>query len=526
MSPTEKMDTQPSPTTSVIKTTANFQKKTDLWWLFSLNLGVTATAIVLNLFASIRLDEAQQVWASTKSFIGILKYISQDVHVPLYAVLLHFWIQIFGTDLAIMRLFSVLFFVLSIPALYIMSRKYGSSNIAKISTSLYCLSPFLTWYSTEIRMYSLLTFVTILSHLTFLKLLKSNTTEGKLLYVLVSSIGLYTHYFFGIVVLMQLTYFILSVLIQKKTTASTPAFKKWKIIMRYFGLLTVVGAAFAPWIIFVYAQGQSANTKPMLETPTSYNILLLFLNFLTGFQSVNIQNSIISIWPLIVILLFLTFGKKTKLNLPYATYFFLMTFGPIALTALISYNVRPILLSRYLIFTTPTLFFLLAVIMAHLNRSVFFAVIGIVFVGNFFFQYQQTASDHIAEKENYKGVAEYLSRSAESFDVIAVTVPFTVYPIEYYYKGKAKIDTIPQWNRYVSGSIPAFTAEDLEKQIGKYHQTYRHMYVVLSYDQGYEDDIKTYLDNNMELQEKRNFSPGLQIRKYRMARDYESNPGG
>ncbi len=42
------------------------------------------------------------------------------------------------------------------------------------------------------------------------------------------------------------------------------------------------------------------------------------------------------------------------------------------------------------------------------------------------------------------------------------------------------------------------------------------MYVILSYDQGYEKEFKTYLDNNFEQVNERDFSPDLTLYQYKL----------
>src|SRR5438552_3532277 len=79
---------------------------------------------------SIRLDESQSLWAATRSVPGLLRFISQDVHVPLYLVLLHFWVQIFGTSIIAARTLSLLFFALTIPFLYILGREAANRRVA------------------------------------------------------------------------------------------------------------------------------------------------------------------------------------------------------------------------------------------------------------------------------------------------------------------------------------------------------------------------------------------------------------
>ncbi|MDQ3008945.1 MAG: glycosyltransferase family 39 protein [bacterium] len=479
-----------------------------LLWLLIVSVAIASIAIALNLTASIRLDEAQSIWASTKTVPGILKYIAQDVHVPLYNLLLHFWIQFFGTNVLLLRLMSLIFFVACVPAVYTLSKHASNARVARLTTSLFCLSPFLTWYSTETRMYTLLTLLSILSHFFFLKILQSNLPKNLAWYTVVGIIGLYTHYFFGIILALQTLYFIGRARSERYT---------WQRVLQYFTTLVVMGIALLPWMAYVFSQGGASNTKPMLAAPTSYNIMQLFVHFFTGFQSPTVQSGLISVWPIAVLLLFFTFSRKVALKLAYTDYFFFMTFAPIVLAYIVSLTIQPILVSRYLIFITPTLFYLMAIILIHFNRLIFGTIIGIVIVSNFVFQYQQALSNRIAERENYEAVAQYLSENATDGDIVVVTAPFTVYPIEYDYKGKARIDTIPLWNRYVSGSIPPYSEENLAKQIQTYQAVYNRMYVVFSYNQGYELDTKQYLDNNLERQKVQVFSPGLEVYEYQLS---------
>jgi len=499
-----------------------FQKGPRLFWLVFPALVTAAISIILNLQSSIRLDEAQQLWASTKTIPGILIYIAQDVHVPLYALLLHIWMQIFGQSIVVARLLSVLFFVLSLWPLYKMAQKTGGEKIARITVSLYCLSPFLTWYSTEARMYTLFTLATILSHLAFFTVLRSHAKKGKLFYLLVGILGVYSHYFFFIVLFLQALYYLLTVWL-KETEDKTLTFGAklrlhWPALWRYGSVLLLIFVSFLPWFLTMISAGAGSNTKPNLAPPTSYNLLQVFINFVTGFQSPSVESLLISVWPLLVVLLFFTFSRKKRIYPLYTDYFAVVTFIPVVLVFLASY-IQPVLLSRYLIFLTPTLFYLLAVLLTHFNRFLFGAIVAIIFIGNIFFQYQQLFSPEIRERENFLGVAEYLSEKTSGSDVVAVSAPFTVYPIEYNYQGSARIDTIPNWNRYETGSIPPFSAEELDAQITQYGQQYDRVFVVLSYDQGYEQEIREYFANAYQLNSEEEFSPGLEVLEYQLRYD-------
>ena len=110
----------------------------------------------------------------------------------------------------------------------------------------------------------------------------------------------------------------------------------------------------------------------------------------------------------------------------------------------------------------------------------------------------------------------YLNKQVRPSDIVAISAPFTVYPIDYYYRGTAKIDTIPQWDRFNRGAIPSFSKADLIKQLNSYKNTYDRMFVVLSYNQGYEDETKDYLDHNFERLKLIRYSPGLELRVYKL----------
>ena len=74
---------------------------------------------------SLRLDEAQSLFQTQRDIPGMLNLVAQDVHVPGYHTLLHFWQLLFGQDIYVARILSLIFFVVLVPVALIakMSRK-------------------------------------------------------------------------------------------------------------------------------------------------------------------------------------------------------------------------------------------------------------------------------------------------------------------------------------------------------------------------------------------------------------------
>lgn len=146
-------------------------------------------------------------------------------------------------------------------------------------------------------------------------------------------------------------------------------------------------------------------------------------------------------------------------------------------------------------------------------------LIGVTFLTIFTFLVYQNNSANIPVKENYRGVVNYLNVNVGPDDIILVSAPFTVYPIEYYYGGTARIDTIPLWDRFAQGAIPPFSESGMINQLNTDQKIYARMFVVLSYNQGYEQNIRDYMDHHYHLLVSYTFSPDLEVRVYRLRYD-------
>lgn len=489
-----------------------FNKHNGFFILF-LFLGLLVNTIVLQ-SQSIRLDESQSLWISTKSIFSILKFTAEDVHVPLYNLTLHFWVQTFGNNIHSARLLSFMFFLINLPVLYKLAKDFFNGNVAVLTVSLFVLSPFIIWFTSEVRMYTLFTLVATINNLFFLKFIRSEGLQGKLGYLLSTVTGFYTHYFFIFILITQIIYI---------TWISFRRFdqvNKRKFFYTYTAFVLLALICFIPWIGYALSLGFAANTQPVIPSPTTFNIFQTIVNFLFGFQPQGIQSVLISLWPIIIIVIFIVFTQRKNIQIDNIEYFLLATFLPITLIFLISY-IRPIFLTRYLIFVTPTFFLLIAWLLVNFPKPLQSYLISGLLTLLFMLMVFQNISVYTPAKEDFSSVAKYLTENTQPQDIITVTPPFIIYPIEYSYKGHTRIETVPIWDRYKTGAIPIFDEENLKTQIQNYRSRHANLYIVFSYDQGYEEIIKNYLDNNYELKQKSTFSHNIEIRKYKLRYDPE-----
>lgn len=132
--------------------------------------------------------------------IFIQGYPTQDTQPPLYFILLHsvFWLA--GRSEFSGRFLSLLFSVLTVPLTYLTGKRLFGQVAGIWASSLAALSPLYLWYAQELRMYSLLVFLGLLSFYTILRALGVGEASPEInrrwlvFYILVAAAMLYTHY--------------------------------------------------------------------------------------------------------------------------------------------------------------------------------------------------------------------------------------------------------------------------------------------------------------------------------------------
>ena len=114
------------------------------------------------------IDEALAVGISSHGLTEIPGVLELDGSPPLYYLLLHVWMQAFGTSETATHGMSLVFALLTIPAALWAARSLWGARAGWAAATLAALNPFLTYYAQETRMYALLGLLGILMAATFL----------------------------------------------------------------------------------------------------------------------------------------------------------------------------------------------------------------------------------------------------------------------------------------------------------------------------------------------------------------------
>ena len=140
------------------------------------------------------LDEALSVDIARLPIGDIPTALRHDGHPPLYYFLLHGWMSLFGEGDTAVRSLSGVFGVLALPLAWYAGRRAGGRLTAIACVALLSVSPFAIRYSTETRMYSLVTLLVFAGYLLVANALARPTAARLAGLTLVTGALLLSHY--------------------------------------------------------------------------------------------------------------------------------------------------------------------------------------------------------------------------------------------------------------------------------------------------------------------------------------------
>lgn len=461
------------------------------------------SALVLSGF-SLRLDEAQSLMQTSQSPFALLYQLGQNVHVPLYHLTLHAWQVLVGSSVPAARTLSLLFFLASIPLMYAVGARAFSREVGLIAAVLLAASPVMNWFGSEIRMYTLLVLVTLANQYFFFGVYARNDERSWAGYLATALVGIFTHYFFFLSLLSQAAFYLAA-----RATFPRLSFGRFALVAG------VLALSFLPWVVHVLRLQATlgANAEPQLPVPTTVNLFNTFSAFIFGFQTDPVNTVIVSLWPLLLIFGLFVLRRRMQYP-PLALYLAISFLLPILTAFAASATVIPLFETRYLLVSVPAFYLLIAWLLTQYPRSVSrFLTVGLV-AAMLVSLAIQTASARTPVKEDYRAAAQLLTERARPDDVIVISAPFTIYPIEYYYRGQARLETIPSWNPYTSSTTPTFVPESLPAEVERVSGSRNRVWLLLSYDQGYEEDVRMQFETRFKRLEHYTFPSSVELYLY------------
>ncbi len=495
-------------------------------------------------------DEGNSVSLSGRSLPFITAGAAHDIHPPLYYYLLHFWMRVFGNSEFAVRALSALLGTGLVYLTYLLGHhlsrppsvppKVGeeashSCWLGLIAAFLSAISPFQVYYSQEARMYILLAALSALSVYSFIRFLEAeawrfsqkpgfcalrttndlqnSTVGGNIsyfagkkpgflfqpktrnpylwagLYIVATTLSLYTHYSFPIVIVMEnLLYGIWLAMSWRRGKVLGRALRwvviqlvivalywlwlpialrqvsSWPSISQSYGPLFVVQEAFR-----LFSLGPTAGAQ--------YTSLLLL-----GFAAIFIAG----LWPKIRL------TSEHKSLIPHLLIYLLpllYCLFPVLMMYVLSLW-RPAYRPKFFLVGSPAFCLILAQGIIQLSKVagskrlvtryllpvtclIFVTVASNTSLQNYYFDPQYARDD-------YRGIAQYVSALEKSGDAVLLNAPNQWEIFTYYYKGDLPIYPLPR-SRPVD---EAQTAEELTEIAAEHDRIFAILWAVDESDPG------------------------------------------
>ena len=410
-------------------------------WLLLLLLLVGFALRVYQLsHESIWFDEGASIYFAKKSVPEI--FFLKESNPPLYYIVLHWWINVFGDSEFSVRFPSVIFALLSLVMMYAVGKRLFGKDIGLIGALMLGVSRFHIYLSQEARAYSLSGLLTLVSMYFFLGLLKERRRMHLAGYIFSSCLLMYSHiYGFFIIAAQNICYGTLTFFSKPDCTLSR---KKWILLQ---GILLCL---FAPWAktfigqVATVAHSDTAVARPAigaipdaLSAFSGYPSKMVFVLLLLAFLSVAAYEKVSGTidWKNVFRSLE---GYQWKMRLQGAgEMYFLVVWllTPIVLPVVISRLTTPIYLQRYELVAAPAFFLMVSKGIGAIGQKHVRSVVLLILVALSLYSLPSYYSG--VRKDQWRDAARYIDANALSDDLVVVNPGESLALLFNYYSKRA-----------------------------------------------------------------------------------------
>ncbi len=176
------------------------QKPAFVWFFLMMWLGMGVRVWGLDA-QSLWRDEVDTVRFATQPLSELLRmFVTPGHNGPLYYLLVRPWILYFGHQDFALRYSSLLVGLLGIPLMVRVMGKWLGTRVGWLSGLLLAISPFVVWYSQELRMYMCVLCIALASTWCWQRALWDHRPFYWVPYVLLISAGIYMHFLLALLI--------------------------------------------------------------------------------------------------------------------------------------------------------------------------------------------------------------------------------------------------------------------------------------------------------------------------------------
>jgi mannosyltransferase len=357
------------------------------------------------------MDEALSVGIASHPLSAIPGVLRHDGSPPLFYLLLHGWMTVFGPSESATHAMSLLFSLLTIPIGMWAGWSLFGRRAGYMAAILFAFSAFLTQYSQETRMYALMGLLGLLATAGYIHAFIFRRRGYLILFAVAQALMLYTHawgIFFGVGA------FIALIPIYRASEDRRGIVRD--AVLAFVG----AGVLFLPWLPnFLY---QARHTAAPWDSSPRFGAPVQLSRDLLGGDRVTVALLIASVIGLVELV------RKPARRTREATMLWVLILLPVATLALAwgASQVTPAWVSRYF---APTLGPILLLAAFGCSRA---GIVGIVAIGAAIIFLANPASFTPAYKSDVRDVGGEMSQLMHRGDLVIVGQPEQV-PLAWYY---------------------------------------------------------------------------------------------
>jgi 4-amino-4-deoxy-L-arabinose transferase-like glycosyltransferase len=393
-------------------------------------LAILFLALALRLFGltfhSLWLDESVALkWARlpVAEILERTTTMREDAHPPLSYLALHGWIRAFGDSEQSLRGHMAALGFLVVVLVYLLGKEIAGQRAGLIVALLAAISPYLIWYSQEVRMYGLLGTLSVAAVYCLWRGLREGRPIWWALYLLAAVGGVYT----SVIGALLIPFHALAILFYPARQ------RRWTLLG--VAAVALAGLSFLPLAALAWQASGVITTErvapSLLTLLTTTPVILLLRQVPVGWQWLAVPGAALAIvgWAT-------TWRRSWRIGLIVLSY----TIVPLGLIFALSLWRLPIFGQPYIIAAAPALLLAAALGVEALWRrrqaAGAAALLALCAVSLFAVRYDWQRS---MGKEDWRAAAQYISAHALPGDAIVVVPYYARLPLAYYYRGDLPI---------------------------------------------------------------------------------------
>lgn len=407
-------------------------------WQALVAVAVTALAAALRwyhiAFQSLWLDEAASVSFASGGVLFILQStFYKEPNPPLYYILLHFWMNIFGSSELAVRSLSALAGTAAVPLLYAVGRRLFTPTAGLCAAFALAINPFHVWLSQEARGFALLVLCGLAALYALIRAVESDRRAWWIAYAAAAFAMLYQH-LYGLLWLGALVAIALLLgrspgTLARGATRPPAVVARRNLPWRLAVASAVPLALYVPWLLTLVNQFGEPQWRTQVGGLEMLKGTLKTLS--VGEEATQEYGG--SWWLLWAALGGLAFLLPLRFRKHLASVGAVAVWLAVPLLAIYAVSaISPIYAPRYLIILAPALCLAVGFTLAMLGRALWPVALALAALLAWSATPVLNATYSLTIKEDFRGAAAYLREMASPEDAIVIMAGYTEYAFIYY----------------------------------------------------------------------------------------------